>query len=142
MWLMIKKVGIVVAAWLVSACALFQGQNAVGEQLVIQEATAVAIQAGCSTTACYDARAAKVLIVANALKTVTVGQGLSDIVTLVQNTLQKVGMTPEEVAPLQAFAGALTSWLQAKLAGSKTTATVVADINTAAGWIAQTCSLY
>lgn len=132
---------------ILAGCALFKA-NPVADQLAVQELTAVAIQSGCATTAtqtaqaCYDARAAKVLTIANSLKSVTVGMAASDITTLLGKTLAALKLTPEESAPIQAFVGALVQQVVTNYGSGVLGQTAVTYVQTIAGWIAQEAGYY
>jgi hypothetical protein len=138
---------LLITGCLLSGCALFQA-NPLADQIVIQELTAVAIQAGCSTTAtqtaqqCYDARAAHVLAIANSLKTVTVGQASSDIQTLLNGALAQLKLTPEEVAPITAFVSALISYVSSTFGTGILAQAAITQIQTVAGWVAAEAALY
>lgn len=135
------------ALFTLPGCALFKSQP-VAEQLVVQELTAVAIQSGCATTstqtaqACYDERAAKVLAVATSLKTVTSSVVASDVLSLLQNALTHLNLTPEETAPLNAFITALVNYLIATYGTGALPAAALSDIQQIAVWIAQESSIY
>ena len=126
---------------LLSGCALWN-KSPTTDQLVISELTAVAIQAGCSTTACYDARAAKVAAIAKVLQTATVGMAVTDLQAALQKELIALKLTPEEVAPLNSLITGLLNYLTPLVGNNPLTATAVATINQVAGWLETVAQAY
>ena len=122
-------------------CALFQ-KSLTADQLVIQELTAAGIQAGCTTQACYDARAAHVAALATTLKSVTPGMAVTDVTALLQKALTSLKLTPEETAPLTAFVSGIGTYLVNKYGSGALAQSAITDIQTIAGWIAAEAALY
>lgn len=124
------------------------GVNAVG-QLVVEEAAALVIQAGCKATAaqtaqqCYDANAAKVLTVATTLESATGSMVITDVQALVTQKIASLNLTPAEVAPLNVFAGQVFQYLAPIINNSKVlTAANLAIVDQVATWVADEAALY
>ena len=130
------------AVMTLSGCALFKTANPTAEQLIIQELTAVGIQAGCSTPACYDARAAKVAAIAKILESATTSMALTDLQNAVAKELIALKLTPEEIAPINALVNGLFAYLTPLAGTSQLTASVVTTINTVAGWVETVAAEY
>jgi len=120
--------------------------NGVG-QLLISEATAIAIQAGCKATAtetlqqCYDANAAKVLPIAEEFANATAGTALVDIQKLL--TAKIATLPPAEAAPLNSLLSQLNNYLASVVSSAAVlTAPAVAIVQTVAGWVADECQMY
>jgi hypothetical protein len=131
----------------VSGCTWLQ-KNPTADQLLIEELTAVAIQSGCATTgtqtaqACYATRAAKVLAISKVLQTLSVGMAVTDLQNLLSKELLALQLTPEEVAPLNAFVASLLSYVATHYGSAALTTASITAIQTVAGCISQEASIF
>jgi hypothetical protein len=140
---------LVLLALFLSGCSFLgslvtPGSNAnVAAELVVEEATAVAIQHGCSSQACYDANAEKVLVVANVLKIITVQNAMADVTEALTKEIVKLNLSPEELPPMQALLTTLINYItpMVPLAGAIAAPGLVV-VNTVATWVGQEAALY
>jgi hypothetical protein len=123
-------------------CALFNTANPAGEQLIVQGLTVAAIQAGCSTVACYDARAAKIGAIAKVLETATPAIALSDLQTAIQNELITLKLTPEEIGPINVFISGVVAYLTPLVGQGLLSTAAVAIVQKVAGWIETVAASY
>jgi hypothetical protein len=146
----IRSLGLIVSALGVltalSACSLLSNANngtTVAAQLVIEEATAVAIQHGCSTTACYDANAAHVLVIAEQLQNATAATVLVAVQSAITAEINKLKLTPEQVIPLQALTSLVMNYLTPLISTNSVLSTAsLVLVRTVAGWVVTEASLY
>lgn len=149
---MFIKVSLFLGAMILAGCAALTGGNVAvtaGGQLVVQEATAFAIQSNCTATAtvslqqCYDNRAAKVLVIAQQLENVTVATASTEVSTLLQQALASLKLTPEEMVPLNVLVSNLAAYLQPLINTSPLiTSSALAIVQQVAGWVADEAVLY
>jgi hypothetical protein len=145
------SLGLFVSAMTVGCAALTGGNAAVtaGGQLLVQEATAAAIQANCvakpglTLQQCYDTRAAKVLTVAEQLEKATTATVVADISTLLAQQLASLNLTPEEEVPLRVLVSQLTNYLTPLINSTPIlSAANLAIVQQVAGWVADEAALY
>lgn len=157
--LRLERSGFVMAAILalstvVTGCAFLSALGGGGAvtaagQIAVEEATAAAIQANCKATPtqtlqqCYDAKAAKVLVVAQVMETASVSMALSDLAVLLNKSLTTLNLTPEEEVPLTVLVSTLMDYIT-PLVGKNTVlaAAGVAVVNQVGSWVASEAMLY
>lgn len=127
---------------MLSGCALFNSGNSAGEQLIVQGLTVAAIQAGCTTAACYDARAAKISAIAKVLETATPAVALSDLQTAIQKELIALKLTPEEIGPINVFISGVVAYLTPLVGNGLLSSAAVAIVQKVAGWIETVAASY
>lgn len=123
-------------------CALFNTVNPAGEQLIVQGLTVAAIQAGCNTSACYDARAAKISAIAKVLETATPTVALTDLQAAIAKELIALKLTPEEIGPINVFISGLVAYLGPLVGNGLLSSAAVAIVQKVAGWIETVAASY
>lgn len=147
-----NKVGLLLGVMILAGCAMLTGGNVAvtaGGQLVVEEATALAIQSNCTATAavslqqCYDTRATKVLAIAQQLENTTVGTAAASLATILQQVVATLNLTPPEQVPLNVLISQLNNYLQPIINSSTViTSASLAVVQQVAGWVADEAVLY